>query len=91
MENANVEFLKQFADKETLVVIISSSGNSPNMVNAVTWCDQQQVSFISLTGFSRENKMNSFKSDFKMFDFWVDSSDYGIVECVHQIFLHSIL
>ena len=91
MENANVEFLKQFADKETLVIIISSSGNSMNMVNSANWCDQQGINFASLTGFSKDNKMNSFSSSFKMFDFWVDSSDYGIVECVHQIFLHSIL
>ena len=91
MEHANVEFLKQFADSDTLVIIISSSGNSMNMVNAADWCSQLGVRFICMTGFDSSNKMRQLKSEYKVFDYWVDSKDYGIVECVHQIFLHSIL
>lgn len=91
MENANTEFLKQFAETNTLVILISSSGNSLNMLNAANWCSENKIKFICLTGFQKENKLKSFNSESKIFDMWVDSFDYGIVECVHQIFLHSIL
>jgi len=91
MENANTEFLKQFADDKTLVIIISSSGNSINMLNAARFCSEQKINFISLTGFQENNKLKTLNSKYKLFDMWVNSSDYGIVECVHQIYLHSIL
>ena len=91
MENANTEFLKQFVEEDTLVILISSSGNSENMLNAASWCSINKTKFICLTGFDHENKLKSFSSQFKLFDMWVDSFDYGIVECVHQIFLHSVL
>jgi len=91
MENANKEFLKQFADQDTLVILISSSGNSINMLNSAQFCSEQKINFICLTGFQEENKLKTISSDYKLFDMWVNSSDYGIVECVHQIYLHSIL
>ncbi len=91
MENANKEFLKQFADQKTLVILISSSGNSVNMLNAALFCSEQKINFICLTGFQKNNKLKLIDSEFKLFDMWVNSSDYGIVECVHQIYLHSIL
>ena len=85
---AYYEFLKDFAEKDTLVILISSSGNSMNIVNAATWCEQKEIVYLALTGFDKNNNLNIMKSPFK---YHVDSDDYGIVECVHQILLHSIL
>ena len=75
MENANTEFLKQFADDKTLVIIISSSGNSINMLNAARFCSEQKINFIPLTGFQENNKLKTLNSKYKLFDMWVNSSD----------------
>jgi len=87
-DQAYVEFLKDFARKDTLVILISSSGNSMNIVNASVYCELNLINYIALSGFNEDNKLNNLNSKLK---FWVDSSDYGIVECTHQAFLHSIL
>lgn len=96
MENANSQFLYEFAEPATdLIILMSSSGNSDNMVRAMEYCMHDKLDFIILTGFDESNKMrvlNQTKSSNKAkLDVWVNSYDYGIVECVHQIFLHSIL
>ena len=59
-----------------------------NIVNAAVYCELNRINYIALSGFNKDNKLNNLNSKLK---FWVDSSDYGIVECTHQAFLHSIL
>ena len=87
-DEAYKKFLEHFADFDTLVILISSSGNSMNIVNSAKWCEKIGIKFITLSGFNINNELNNLKSEFK---YWVDSHDYGIVECAHLIFLHSIL
>lgn len=96
MEHANSQFLYDFANPATdLIVLISSSGNSPNMVSAMEYCMYDKFDFAILTGFGECNKMRDLNqaemNNPAKLDLWVDSHDYGIVECVHQIFLHSVL
>ena len=87
-DNAYAEFLDDFAGKDTLVILISSSGNSMNIVNAAKYCENSNITYLVLTGFNKNNKLNNMNASFK---YHVDSIDYGIVECVHQILLHSII
>ena len=88
-DEAYVEFLKDFVGKDTLVILISSSGNSMNIVNCATFCKSLGISFILLSGFDKDNKLNTF--DGGNMKYWVNSHDYGVVETAHQVFLHSIL
>jgi D-sedoheptulose 7-phosphate isomerase len=88
---AYAQFVKEFADKDTLVVLISSSGNSKNITNAANRCEVNQIPWIAVTGFDAENKLHTTSYRYRKLNVWVDSKDYGIVECVHQIFLHSII
>ena len=87
-DNAYMEFLKDFCNKETLVILISSSGNSMNIVNAAKYCDKTFTEYVALSGFEEDNKLNNMAPSLR---YWVDSKDYGIVESVHSIYLHSIL
>jgi D-sedoheptulose 7-phosphate isomerase len=87
-DNAYAEFLDDFVDKDTLVILISSSGNSMNIINAAKYCEDNDITYLALTGFNSNNKLNNMNP---MWRWHVDSDDYGIVECVHQIALHSIL
>jgi D-sedoheptulose 7-phosphate isomerase len=87
------QFLKEFIrpNEKTLVVLISSSGNSQNILNCASLCEQyDDVDLITLTGFSSDNKLKTMNIKNRKINFWVDSSDYGLVECAHMIFLHMV-
>lgn len=87
-DDAYAEFLDDFTEKDTLVILISSSGNSMNIINAAKYCEDNKIVYLALTGFNKNNKLNNMNP---MWRWHVDSDDYGIVECTHQIILHSIL
>lgn len=90
VDNAYSKFIEHFVEKNSLVILISSSGNSPNVINAAKYCDDNNIDFIILSGFSSDNKLNSYSAK-SILDFWVNSNDYGIVEIIHEIILHSII
>jgi D-sedoheptulose 7-phosphate isomerase len=91
VENAYSEFISKMFSRDTLVILISSSGNSRNIFNAAQFCVDNDIKFVILTGFSENNLVRAaFKGDARL-DYWIDSSSYGVVECVHQIFLHAII
>ena len=88
-DEAYKEFIKDFATQNTLIILISSSGNSMNIFNSAVYCKASNIPMILLSGFDKNNKLNTF--DGGILKYWVDSYDYGVVECAHLIFLHSIL
>ena len=88
---AYLQFLKEFHTENTLTILISSSGESKNIINCSEFCFKTQSPFIILTGFNKQNSMRKKFKNKAAFEFHVDSCDYGVVECVHQIFLHSII
>lgn len=90
-DNAFKQYLVEFAEQNGLVILISSSGNSANIVNCANYCIEQSIPFISLTGFSENNKLKNLSTNKALINFWIDNSNYGVVECVHEIFLHSII
>ncbi|MBL6592149.1 MAG: SIS domain-containing protein [Flavobacteriaceae bacterium] len=82
-ENWVEQALKFYADENDLVILISSSGNSMNMVNAANYCKKVNMDSITLTGFSKKNKLRNLGK----INFWVDSLEYNIVEMTHHIIL----
>ena len=58
-DQAYVEFLKDFTRKDTLVILISSSGNSMNIVNAAVYCELNRINYIAVSGFNEDNKLNT--------------------------------
>ena len=89
MDEAYKRFLQDFATDKTLVILVSSSGNSMNMVNCCHYCSQNGLPFVIITGFDQGNQMRSKYSTYAELDMHVDSHSYGVVECVHQVFLHT--
>lgn len=88
--DAFVKFLEYYTEKDTLVVLISSSGNSANIIRCMCYCEVEGIDYGILTGFDKNNKLRS-RSDKALWDYHVDSKSYGVVECVHQIFLHGVV
>jgi D-sedoheptulose 7-phosphate isomerase len=89
-ENAYQKFLEYYVEEDTLVIIMSSGGESKNMLKAQEWCEENKVSYGILTGFKSDNSLRTNASN-ALWDYYIDSTDYGVVECVHQIFLHSVI
>jgi D-sedoheptulose 7-phosphate isomerase len=89
MENAYSKFLEHFATNGHLVILISSSGESLNILNAAQYCLENDIPMITLSGFSKENSLRQKFGPQSHIHFWVNSSDYGVVECIHQIILHT--
>jgi len=89
-EYAYQKFLEYYVEKDTLVIIMSSGGESPNMLKCVDWCEDNKVSYGVLTGFESDNTIRGEASN-ALWNYHIASSDYGVVECVHQIFLHGVI
>lgn len=90
VEMAYVKFLEHFVEEKSLVILISSSGNSLNIINAAKYCVDNNIDMVTLSGFNLDNKLKSF-SEKSLLHFYVQSVDYGIVECTHEIILHSVI
>ena len=75
-----VEF---YGDEGDMVILISSSGSSENMVNAAQTAKKLGLTVITFTGFSPDNLL---KQEGEL-NFWLDSRAYNIVENTHQIWL----
>lgn len=79
-----LEFLGNEGD---LLVAISSSGNSQNIVNAVEVAQKKGMQIITLTGFERTNRINGQGE----WNIYVPISQYGIVESIHNLLLQQIV
>lgn len=90
-EFAYVQFLNEYADEGTLVILISSSGESANIYNCAKYCHQTKTKFVTLTGFECNNRIKEEYAPESEISFWVNSRDYGVVECIHQIILHAVV
>ena len=89
-EYAYQKFLEYYVEKDTLVIIMSSGGESPNMLKCVDWCEDNKVPYGVLTGFESDNTIRGEASN-ALWNYHIASEDYGVVECVHQIFLHGVV
>lgn len=78
-------------DKKQLAILISSSGNSVNIINAVNRCSFYNIPVILLTGFKKSNVVNSLTYPNIILKYWVDSENYGVVEMAHHSLLHAIV
>ena len=79
--------LDLYADSGDLLILISSSGMSKNMINAVKKSQIKFSSVVTFTGFSKNNNLKKIGD----LSFFVDSIVYNIVENIHQIWLLSIV
>lgn len=72
------------ADNDDILVVVSSSGNSPNIINALDVANDRGMVTIALVGF--DGGAAGQKADIVVH---VNSSNYGVVEDCHQIIMHS--
>ncbi len=67
-----------------VLVAISSSGKSPNILAAIAAARECEMSIVTLTGLRPDNPARRIGD----VNFFVPGRTYGVVECAHQILLH---
>ena len=79
--------VEAFADNGDVLIAISSSGRSENIVNGVKAAIKKECRIITLSGFSPDNPLC------KMGDvnFYVPSDTYSHVEIIHHTICHYML
>ena len=66
-----------------LLIAISSSGQSPNIVEALTWAKENGLATIAMTGFA-----GGASAQIADVSLHVSAENYGVVEDVHQSLKH---
>lgn len=79
--------IEALADPGDLLVAISSSGNSKNIVNAIKAAKAIGVEVITMTGFREDNACRQLGDC----NLHVPCMEYGIVETIHAMILQQIV
>ena len=79
--------LEAYSDPGDLVILISSSGKSPNMLNGAQQAKAMDLSLVTVSGFSAANPLRKLGD----LNLWVDSSEYNIVEMTHHVWLVAVI
>ena len=82
-ENWVAKALEFYADKGDLVILISSSGSSKNILKAAKTAKHLGLSIITFSGIKKDNLLEKEGE----INFWVDSKAYNIIENTHLIWL----
>lgn len=86
-ENVFAKPIAMFAEPGDLLVAISSSGNSANILNACRAARAQGCATITLSGFKPDNKLRRLGD----LNLWLPSGEYGFVEIGHMAVCHAVL
>jgi D-sedoheptulose 7-phosphate isomerase len=76
--------LERLARRGDLVIAISSSGNSPNIIRALETSRTLGLEAITLTGMQADNRARTLGD----LNFYVPLPRYGWIESAHQVILH---
>ena len=73
-----------YADNDDVLILISSSGKSLNMINACKAAKNKKISkIITFTGHDKDNPLSKLGD----VNFWINSKAYNFVENIHQVWL----
>ena len=76
-----------YADEGDVLILISSSGKSKNMINACAAAQAKKMSkIITFTGHDKNNPLSKYAD----INFWIDSKAYNFIENIHQLWLLTI-
>jgi phosphoheptose isomerase len=84
-ENVFVYQLQSQGRPGDVLMAVSSSGRSPNIVRALTWARDQGLRTIALTGFDGGGAKTVAEAAVH-----VDCTNYGVIEDMHQAIMHAL-
>ena len=86
-ENWVVEAIKAYTNLNDLIILISSSGTSKNIVNAAQYCKDNNIDLITLSGFTKDNPLSTLGN----VNFHIESTEYNYIEMSHHIILLALV
>jgi D-sedoheptulose 7-phosphate isomerase len=86
-ENVFSKQIELFATPGDLLIAISSSGRSPNILKAVAAARERGCQVVTLSGFAPDNPLRRLGD----YNVYVAASSYGFVEISHLAVCHCIL
>ena len=86
-ENWVKEAIKAYTQKNDILILISSSGNSNNIINAAKYCNENNIPLITFSGFDKENNLAKLGN----INIHINSKNYNYIEMSHHIILVSIV
>ena len=86
-ENVYSMPLKILMKPEDVLIAISSSGQSLNIIKAAQVAQEKGAQVITLSGFLQDNPLRSLGD----LNIWLDSDEYGLVEVGHFFLLHTMV
>ena len=86
-ENWIKEAIKAYTQKNDILILISSSGNSKNIINAAKYCNENNIPLITFSGFDKENNLAKLGN----INIHINSKNYNYIEMSHHIILVSIV
>ena len=75
--------IKEYGINGDICILISSSGQSENIINAAKECKRKKIFSITLSGFKHNNPLRKLGN----INLWVNSRKYNYVEMTHHIWL----
>lgn len=79
--------LESIAHEKDILIAISSSGQSKNILNACQTMKDKNGIIITLSGFQKNNPLKNFGD----VNIWTGICDYGLVETAHFFILHTFI
>jgi len=86
-ENWIKKSIEYYYDKGDLIIAISSSGSSKNILNACKYAKEKKLKLITLTGKNINNPVSKLGN----INFFIDSKSYNHIENCHQFLLLSLV
>ena len=86
-QNWVAKAIEFYSDPKDMIIFISVSGESSNLIEGINFANKRSISTASLTGSNRTNSLRT-KSDYSL---WVNSKAYNIVESIHTIWITLII
>lgn len=86
-ENWIKKALDYYAFKDDIMILVSSSGRSKNIINAAKFAKKRRIKLITLSGLNSKNPLKKIGD----INFFVNSKNYNVVETTHLTILLAIV
>ena len=85
-ENLFKKGLEHYANKGDILIAISGTGTSKNILKACNYAKENGIKIITLSGFNFENPLFNLGD----INLWINSKAFGYLEIIHTLLLHYI-
>ena len=86
-ENWIQNSIKYYSSKKDLVILLSASGTSKNIIKAAKYCFKNKIKCASIYGFNKKNILSKYCRT----NIWIDSKSYNLIEITQAAILLAIV